>query len=1088
MKKLLTLLLLSSALCGQKTGFVPNEGQWAGTFDFRLQHGYHYVFFKPYEIAFVLHEQPHAHSHNEGNHQMPFGDVVRGHSYKLQWINSQSTAKPQLEAPLQGKLNYLLGRQKSRWQQGVKHYGQVEYEGIYPNINLRYYYQTAGFKYDFIVQPFANPENIKWRYQGLDTLAVQEERLVLKTSVETVVENPPVAYWLSPDGKRNFVECHYKINQGVVSFDLGKYPAKETLIIDPRLIFSTYSGSTVDNWGFTATPSVDQGAYGGGIIVTLASTGYPTTVGAFQDSSKGLIDIGISKFSANGSQLVYSTYFGGSEVDIPFSTLEGPDKSLIILGATGSLDFPVTANAYDTSFAIGPSQTLRQGGGINPVPNGSNIFISILDSTGGNLLGSTYLGDTALDGKNQEMHFNFGDEFRGDLANGSNGSIYFVTNTASPNLAKGTNVMQSTFGGGQDGFAGSFNADLSDLNWGTYLGGSSNDALFSLSLTSNNRLYVTGATESTDLNLATANSYQDTLAGKVDALVAELNPANGALLNFTFTGTAEDDLSYFADVNQNGDVYIFGQTYGSWLISDASVYRDSNSSQFLQWLTPDLSAVRKSTVFGTRQRNRINISPTALLVDDCNNVLLSGFMPNNLGSASRGLPASVSANRSLPLVNPVRAQLYDQDFYFLALDAPWQNLRFATFFGDTASYDHVDGGSSRFTDDGSIVQGVCASCGGSNFFPITDSAYSTINGSTNCNLAVFRFDFEVTEAKALAFIESESPDSACIPYTSLFVDASRNADLVIITYPDGSRDTARSGAIAITDTGYTRINFVAIDTNCNTTDSTFLEFYGVSANVAADFNYDYDSCNAADLVTFSNISEAADTFIWVFGDGDTSRQASPQHSYPPGTYQVKLIATNTFCQKSDTLFKTIKIANRSAQASLQSRYDPCEFEIPALFNALNRGFHLFEWRVNGQLVATGVDSLAITFTETGTQNIQVRLVDTLCSAEIFLEETIEAYLPKTELSLPNVFTPNGDGVNDSFGPLADANWQFLQRYILKVYDRNGRLVFTSTNPADRWDGRVDNELAQVTVFFYLLEYEDICGRSQELKGFTHISM
>ncbi len=1081
--------LLLTQINAQPAGFVENRGQWQGAFDARLQKAYHYVFFKPQELALVLHEAPRHRFHDHEHHQMPFGDGVKGHTYKMQWIGANPKAVLQKEEPVGGPVNYLKGRNRAQWRSGVQAYQSLTYANLYPGIDLHYQLFHSGFKYEFYLQPFTDPTKIRWQYAGLDTVVLQNGQLILQTSVETVVENAPEVFWLSPDGERHPVEAGYRLKNGVLSFDLGRYPKEAPLVIDPQLIFSTYSGSTADNWGFTATPAQNDGAYGGGIVFDLPNMSrYPTTVGAFEDSAIGDIDIGITKFSGDGRQMLYSTYLGGQYADVPISTLEGKDESLIILGVTGSADFPVTATAYDTSFKAGAPTSLDFPNYIPSGPVGSHIFLTILDSTGGALLGSTLLGDSALDGINKNLHFNFGDEFRGDLAQDNNGNIFFVSNTQSPNLAAGSAVFQSTFGGGQDGLVGSFSADLSSLNWASYVGGSSNDALFSLTLTASNRLYLSGATESSDLNLiGSTPTYQPSPAGKVDALLLELNPVNGSLVNYTYTGTPEDDLAYFTDVNSQGELAVFGQTYGAWPIVDNRVYNDSNSSQFLQLLDANLNGVLRSTVFGTGQRNFVNISPTALLIDDCGNLLLSGFMPQAVPN-SRGLVASIFTNGNLPLKNPVRSTLYNRDFYFLALDPSWQKLRFATFFGDTSAYDHVDGGSSRFRQDGSIIQGVCAGCGGSDFFPTTDSAFATQNGSTNCNLAVFRFDFDVEEVEAVALLEPESRDSACIPYTSLFFDASRNADLVIAVYPDGTRDTVRNGAITVVDTGISRLKFFAVDTNCNTLDSTFLEFYGVAANVEAQFEYAYDSCANSNDVFFTNTSGAADAYRWFFGDGDSSVQANPQHQYEPGTYQIKLIATNTFCRRSDTLTKSITISNRSNNASLQTEYDPCEPDTPAVFRAFNRGFHLFEWSINGEPVAEDSDSLVYNFTKGGRQRVQVRLIDTLCANELVLQDDVVAFGPQAPLQMPNVFTPNGDGQNDTFGPLNAEDLDFLQRYVLKIYDRNGRLLFTSTQIEDRWDGTVDGQQAHETVFYYLLEYQDACGRINELKGFTHCSL
>src|SRR5690606_24386899 len=124
-------------------------------------------------------------------------------------------------------------------------------------------------------------------------------------------------------------------------------------VIDALLIFSTYVGSFSDSWGYTATPGADGSGYAGGFVF---GNSYPTSLGAYQSAwGAGGIDAVISKFSPNGNQLLYSSFLGGAGPDMPHSIIESASGELYILGTTGSLNFPVTAGAYDPSFNGGPA-------------------------------------------------------------------------------------------------------------------------------------------------------------------------------------------------------------------------------------------------------------------------------------------------------------------------------------------------------------------------------------------------------------------------------------------------------------------------------------------------------------------------------------------------------------------------------------------------------------------------------------------------------------------------------------------------------------------------------------------------------------
>src|SRR4029453_6676962 len=129
--------------------------------------------------------------------------------------------------------------------------------------------------------------------------------LVIGTSVGDLKELNPYSYQYDVKGKKE-VSCKYRLKNDIVSFDIKDYDPASTLIIDPTLIFCSFTGSTADNWGFTATYGPDGGMYGGGIVM---GPGFPTSPGAFQTTFggggssgcfSGNIDIGIIKLSPDG--------------------------------------------------------------------------------------------------------------------------------------------------------------------------------------------------------------------------------------------------------------------------------------------------------------------------------------------------------------------------------------------------------------------------------------------------------------------------------------------------------------------------------------------------------------------------------------------------------------------------------------------------------------------------------------------------------------------------------------------------------------------------------------------------------------------
>ena len=529
MRSLLLLLIISLGLPGQELGFVPNAGQWEGDFDFRLRNtqGYVYLRAKEHRVAMIDQHQSqafHAQSPMDAYHKHDHYADYKAHVYNIRWLGADSLAEFSTRVlPKAAKLNFLLGNDARRWASGLQQYQEVTYHNLYPNIDLRYYLSPSGVcAFDFIVHPGGNPNEIKWQIEGIEDQGLLDGDIALLTSVGSAVYSAPYSYQ-----DEEVSSAFRQIEPGVYGFKLGRYNKHEKLVIDPILIFSTYSGSVDINFGFTATYSADGSSYGGGIVFgySVFHSAYPTTLGAFQDSSQGgRTDAAFTKYTPDGSAQIYATYMGGTNNEIPFSLLEGPDKSLIILGVTGSRNFPVDSNGFDTTFADGPRSFYDVGDNL-PLPYGSDIFISILDSTGGHILGATFFGDSFSDGVNERLIFNYGDNGRGDITLDPGGNIIVTSNTNSPNLPVGI-AQNSSYLGQQDGLVLSFSSDLKNLNWSRYLGGERNDAAVSLRAMPDGRLFVTGISRSDTVPFDTSGVYQPMPNSGSDGFIAELDPEN----------------------------------------------------------------------------------------------------------------------------------------------------------------------------------------------------------------------------------------------------------------------------------------------------------------------------------------------------------------------------------------------------------------------------------------------------------------------------------------------------------------------------------------------------------------------------------
>ena len=209
------------------------------------------------------------------------------------------------------------------------------------------------------------------------------ENLLINTTVNVVTEFKPYAYQII--GKDTVeVVCNYVLKRNRVSFEFpNSYDKQEILVIDPSLVFSTYTGSTGDNWGFTATWDYNDNVYSGGIVFAV---GYPTTIGAYQPNFAGGTapilnssyyadgcDVGIIKYNPNGTSRIFATYLGGSTgQEMPHSLVVTEFNELVVMGTTGSSNFPTTAGSYSTSFSGGDSVVYDN---VISFPHGVDIYV-----------------------------------------------------------------------------------------------------------------------------------------------------------------------------------------------------------------------------------------------------------------------------------------------------------------------------------------------------------------------------------------------------------------------------------------------------------------------------------------------------------------------------------------------------------------------------------------------------------------------------------------------------------------------------------------------------------------------------------------
>lgn len=764
---------------------MPNKGQWPENILFRADLKSCKLFISKGQLDYLFYD---AGQIETAQHLQKFDQALDMHGIRVKFLGANPNAVyTGIDSSIE-YYNFYQSNNPDKWQSKVYAHSGVYVSNMYPNIDFEFKEVNGTLKYNFIVKPGGDFKQIKIQYEGADSLYLKDGSLIIQTRFGNISELKPYVFE-TKNNQETVVNSAYVLEGNVMRFELSsKRNNRHTLIIDPVLVFSSYSGSSGDNFGYTATfDSKGRGIAGG----TVFDVGFPTTVGAFQrqfaggsveDMNIGYIqrDCGITVYEPNGRTLLFCTYLGGAiSNDQPHSMISDTNDNLLVMGTTKSPDFPI---------GIAPS--------FDPSYNGrSDIFVVKFSNDGSQLIAGSFIGGSGFDGLNgdrpsgnvSDLLYNYADDFRGEIIVDANNNVFVATSTMSADFPL-LNAFDNTFGGGQDGCVFKLSSDLSTLLFSSYLGGSGDDAAYGLDIGTNNDMYVTGGSTTNSFSYPNPGLNAINNGGRADGYIVRFNLNSFALLAWTFVGTSAYDQCYFVKVDKYGKPFVFGQSEGRHPMS-ADVYGVDDSRMFLKKYNLNLSAIEIQTTFGRRGKLRPDISPTALLVDECERIFISGWGAIRLGDfaggGTSGMP--VTSNAFQPTTD-------GDDFYLAVFSKSFSELQYATFMGGRSSFgadahEHVDGGTSRFDKKGVVYQSVCAGCGGTSLFPTTPGAWSRSNNSVNCNNALFKFDFENLNRKPVAkdtFMEVLATDSINFLYE--VSDPDRTDSLKIVLEGDFFKD------------------------------------------------------------------------------------------------------------------------------------------------------------------------------------------------------------------------------------------------------------------------------------------------------------
>lgn len=348
--------------------------------------------------------------------------------------------------------------------------------------------------------------------------------LVLSVGGEEVEQRAPLVYQES-DGSRTVVPATYVVKgPGEIGFDIAGYDSSRPLVIDPVLVYSTYLGGNDNDRGQAIAVDAAGSAYVAGYT---RSPDFPTVNSLYPLRE---VEAFVAKLNPSGSQLVYSTYLGGSSEDIGFALAVDAAGNAYVTGYTRSMDFP----------AVSPSQTY--GGGP------ADAFVAKLNAAGSALIYSTFFGGNEYD------------EGRG-IAVDAAGRAHLTGLTYSTTFPL-VNPVQSTRGDSgtprTDAFVARLNAAGTAAEYSTYLGGSSGDRGNGIAVDAAGNAYVAGYSQST--NFPTVNARQPALGGGSDGFVAKFTADGRSLAYSTYLGGRGGDEANAIAVDTAGVAYITGAT------------------------------------------------------------------------------------------------------------------------------------------------------------------------------------------------------------------------------------------------------------------------------------------------------------------------------------------------------------------------------------------------------------------------------------------------------------------------------------------------------------------------------------------------
>jgi uncharacterized protein (TIGR03437 family) len=693
-----------------------------------------------------------------------YNSAVRGGvSLATRFVNSRADARVEATDQQVARRNYFVGNAPEKWRMGVSDYGNVRVSGLYRGVDLIFYGTAERLEYDFVVHPGSDPSAIQLEVQGADTVKISGGDLVLSANGQEVRWKAPVLYQ-DIAGQRVSVAGRFELRHNRVQFRVGRFDRRQELVIDPVLSYASYFGST----GSDSARAIGLDGAGNVYIAgTTTSPLLPVTASSFQSAYGGDTtddfsgDAFVAKFNPAGA-VQYVTFLGGRRDDLGLSLAVDRAGNAYVTGMTNSLDFPVTAGAFQTKFG---------GTGGNLCEILGDAFVTKLDPTGSKLLYSTYLGGAR-------------DEAGTAIAIDAAGNAFVTGFTISQNFPVTPGAYQTALAGlGQqlgkpycggapwfntgDAFVTKLNPAGSQLVFSTYLGGGADEFATTLALDGTGNVYVAGYTLSRDFP-TTTGALQTTHKGSEtqarfwttgDGFVTKLSSTGASLLYSTYLGGTGDDSIVAIFPAADGTLWITGATTSRDfpLTSNAlqKIYAGYDVLPFLiEQLIGDafvahLNGTGTALLYSTYLGGGQNDMGTSIAVDAAGLVYVVGF------TDSPNFPLSGNALQKKMNGDGNNGNPYFKygDGFVTVIDPASSRLVYSTYVGGNADdllWALALDGNGGVWATGSTV---------STDFPISANAVQSTYAGANRGSSGFRGDALLIHYTALAFVPTITTSS-----------------------------------------------------------------------------------------------------------------------------------------------------------------------------------------------------------------------------------------------------------------------------------------------------------------------------------------